>query len=97
MSCAAKAIGYPPPEVFAGEVFSSYGYVSVNAGKSVRLVPVPRGARIDGERNLHRKRRHRRILHGLADDGDRGLDLGLRRLEDQLVMDLKQHLRGIQP
>lgn len=53
----------------------------------VRLAPIGADAHVDHERDLEGVD----LLHALAGDGHDRLDLGLRRLEHQLIVDLQQH------
>jgi len=59
----------------------------------MRFVPVVGRAGVDLEGDGEFQRRVASIFHDLSDQRDRGLNLGLRHLEDQLVMHLKKHLR----
>jgi len=59
----------------------------------MRFVPVARRARVDLQRRGERDGGVRRLDHHTLDDLDRLLGFPLRRLEDEFVMHLQQHLR----
>ena len=58
----------------------------------MRLVPVVGGAGVDLKRHVQRDCRIGRTLHHALDDRESALDFVCRHLEDQLVVDLQQHL-----
>src|SRR5215469_8638325 len=63
---------------------------------SMRLVPVAAVAGLDDERHGELAARRAGGLHDRLDDPGGVVDLGLRRLEQQFVVDLQQHAR-LQP
>ncbi len=57
----------------------------------MRLVPVLRGLGIDLQGHGELQIRMRRLGHHFAHHFDRRRDLGVRHLENELVMDLQKH------
>jgi hypothetical protein len=76
-----------PPE-FAGEVAGL-----PNAPRSMRLVPIVGRSRVDLERHRERDGREWRLFHYLLDHRKCAGDLVFRHFEDELVVNLQQHLR----